>query len=104
MEEKEDKALDAEEGKEEDFFATEVGFDVRDKGIFCWACYEKIFGNVVFLRITEIIHDAKSEKDFRRGTSGFFVEQDEVILCAQCWRVILRIPPSCKAPSVENCA
>ena len=94
MEGKENRALAAGECKEEDLFAKEVGFEVRGQGIYCLECYQKVYGRVVCLGSCEIIDDVKEEKEFRRGTSGFFLDEDEVILCCKCWRVILRIPPA----------
>ena len=76
----------------ENNMGTIVGFEKKRGGVFCVTCHREIFGNIIHLGDTEQIFDEKQEKDFRRGTSGFRVGEDEALLCSQCWRVVLRIP------------
>jgi len=68
-----------------------VGFEVKDEGIYCVECYKKKYGSVINGASCEAIYDDPREKDFRRGTSGHFIGQDEVLPCSNCKRVILNL-------------
>jgi hypothetical protein len=81
-------------GTKDDIFGQLVGVQLKqERIIFCWECYKKEFGPVIYPGSMEAIYDAEGERIVRKGTSGFYLGDQEVILCHICGRVLMKLPP-----------